>query len=201
MKILFHSKSALKAHASSQKPKMDLYDTPAPCAPSNGSLTLMDLPLEILDMIVQGMSVYDMSNMAVTGQEVRAYIEPHLYRNIYTKTKSFEDTGGLVALLQKRPEIASMIRCLNLDEFHPRDTRRLLAITMLNLTVIRIQHYGHITQTITAREKRRLNRGIRPQPALRGRECIRSPRFFERALIVYSRVFNQEFEQVAISVG
>ena len=180
---------------------MDSHATPAPCAPSNGSLTLMDFPPELLNMIIQGMSVQDLSSMSVTGQEVRAYIEPHIYRNIYTKTKSFEDTGGLVALLQKRPEIASMIRCLNLDEFHPRETRRLLAVTMSNLTVIRIHHNGHVAQTITARGKRVLNREIRPQPALRGRKCIRSPWFFERALIVYSHVLNQEFEHFAVSVG
>lgn len=142
--------------------------------PSNDRPTLMDLPLEILNMIVQYMSVPDMSMMAFTGHEVRAYIEPHLYREINT----FQETGNLVALLRKRPEIAPMIRCLNLDEFRPRETRRLLAITMSNLAVLRIQHTGEVTQTMTAREQRHLNREVRPQPALRKRECIRSHGFW-----------------------
>ena len=138
----------------------------------------MDLPLEILEMIVQYMSVQEMSKMAFTGREVRAYIEPHIYRNMNTRIKSFQDTGGLVALLRKRPEIAPMIRCLNLDEFHPRETRRLLAIPMSNLAVIRIQHRGKVTQTMTARERRYLTREVYPQPALRKRECIRGHGFW-----------------------
>ena len=146
--------------------------SPAPAALSNGSLTLMDLPLEILNMIVPKLSVQDMWSMAITGQGIRAYIEPHLYRNVYTKINSSQDTRCLVNLLQKRPEIASMIRCLNLDEFHPRETRRLLSITMSNLAIIRINHKGNVGQTMTAREKRYWNRGVRPQSALRKRECI-----------------------------
>ena len=132
----------------------------------------MDLPLEIFNIVLQDISFQDKLNMATTDKKVRAYMEPHLYRNLYTKIHSRYNTKGLVNLLKKRPQIASMIHCLNLDEFEPSQTRRLLSITMPNLTVLQIQHRGEIVQTITAKGKRHLNKEIRPQPGLRNRECI-----------------------------
>ncbi|KAI4174684.1 MAG: hypothetical protein LQ348_006332 [Seirophora lacunosa] len=81
--------------------------------------SLMDLPEEILSSITDGIAIHDMANIALTNRAMKTYIAPRLYEKMYTRIGTPQDTAGLVALLNKRPEIVPMIKILVLDEYHP----------------------------------------------------------------------------------
>lgn len=127
----------------------------------------MDLPPEILDAIVGEIAIHDMAMLALTNKAVKAYIEPHLYRKMYTRIGTPQDTAGLVHLLQWRPDIVPKIEILILDEYHPRHTRRLLGIRMPNLWCLLIQHEGGPPENISEKWKRAWNRMLVEQPKLR----------------------------------
>ncbi|KAL8725232.1 MAG: hypothetical protein Q9166_007488 [cf. Caloplaca sp. 2 TL-2023] len=130
-------------------------------------VSLMDLPRETLDAIIEDVSIHDKASLAVTNKTVKAYIEPHLYEKMYTRIGTPQDTAGLVALLTSRPDITSFIKMLVLDEYHPNYTRKLLSIKMPNLWCMLIQHEGQPVEHISEREKRALNRNLVDQPKLR----------------------------------
>ena len=134
---------------------------------------LQNLPTEILDLIIGQIRIHDMATMALTNKSMEGYIAPHLYRKMYTRIGSSQDTAGLVHLLQKRPQIVPAIHLLILDEYHPYHLRKLLAIKMPNLWCLLIQHKGAVPQNVSERQKRILNRGIVEQPGLRNREFPR----------------------------
>ena len=128
---------------------------------------ILDLPKDVLDLIVERIAIRDMATLARVSKNIRTYIEPHLYMTVYSKTRTSHDVGGLVNLLQRRRRLIPFIKHLILDEFHPRETRRLLSIEMPNLQELLIQHmHGGIPQLVKAREINRLNRKVCPQPAL-----------------------------------
>ncbi|KAI4087341.1 MAG: hypothetical protein LQ344_006835 [Seirophora lacunosa] len=108
-----------------------------------------------------------MANIALTNRAMKTYIAPRLYEKMYTRIGTPQDTAGLVALLNKRPEIVPMIKILVLDEYHPCHARHLLSIKMSNLWCLLIQHEGHPVQDVGEREKRALNRNLVHQPSLR----------------------------------
>lgn len=132
--------------------------------------SLMDLPEEILSSITDGIAIHDMANIALTNRAMKTYIAPRLYEKMYTRIGTPQDTAGLVALLNKRPEIVPMIKILVLDEYHPCHARHLLSIKMSNLWCLLIQHEGHPVQDVGEREKRALNRNLVHQPSLRN--CV-----------------------------
>lgn len=127
---------------------------------------LMDLPSELFNAIVEDIDIEDMAVLARTCKGVKVYIEPHLYRKIYTRVNTRQDTASLVRLLHNRPEIVPLINILVMDEYHPRHTRRLLAIRMPNLCRLLIQHDGDFIETIDDKERSMLNRRLAEQPAL-----------------------------------
>ena len=103
-------------------------------------LSLLDLPAEVLDLIVKEIEIHDMAVLARTSKSIRVYIEPHLYDKIYTRINTQQNTASLVRLLRNRPDIVSLIKTHVLDEYHPCHTRQLLAIKMPNLWCLLIQH-------------------------------------------------------------
>ena len=126
----------------------------------------MDFPPEVFDAIVENLAIHEMAILALTSKAFKAYIEPHLYRKVHTRTGTLQDTARLVHLLQKRQEIIQMIKELVLDEYHPHHARRLLGIRMPNLDNLCIVHNGQPPDEVSEREKRALNRGLVQQPKL-----------------------------------
>ena len=129
-------------------------------------IPFIHLPLEIRDAIVEDLRIHDLAILIRTSKPVKAYLERRLYQKIYTKIDTPHNTAGLVELLQRRTHIASMIRELVLDEYHPRHTRRLLSIEMLNLWSLLVQHEGDTTEYVSEREKRALNKSMVEQSAI-----------------------------------
>ena len=127
---------------------------------------LLEIPPEILDAIIEEMAICDMAVLARTCKAVKAYIEPRLHQKMYTRRGTSKDTEGLVDLLQTRPEKLPLVEILALDEYHPRHTRRLLAMCMPRLWCILIQHQEGEWVHVSDREKRTLNRALVQQPAL-----------------------------------
>ncbi len=127
----------------------------------------MDLPLEIRDAIVEDLSLNEIAVLVRTSKSVQAYLEPRLYKKIYTITGTAHNTAGLIELLQRRTDIVPMIQILVLDEYHPRYTRRLLSIEMPNLWRLLVQHEADTIEYVSEREKRALNRNMLEQPAIR----------------------------------
>ncbi|KAL8981536.1 MAG: hypothetical protein Q9205_003710 [Flavoplaca limonia] len=127
---------------------------------------LLDLPSEVLNTIIEEIAICDMAVLARTCKAVKAYIEPRLHQKMYTRSGTPQDTGGLVGLLQTRPEKLPFVEVLALDEYHPRHTRRLLAMCMPRLWCIMIQHQEGEWVHVSDREKRTLNRALVQQPAL-----------------------------------
>ena len=135
--------------------------------------TILDLPKDVLDLIVEEIPIRDMATLARVSKNFRVYIEPHLYRTVYSRIRTPHDIAGLVSLLQRRRRLIPYIQLLILDEFHPRETRRLLSIQMPNLHGLMIYHVnGGIPQLVKGREIRRLNRKICQQPALWNRRLL-----------------------------
>ncbi|KAL8894630.1 MAG: hypothetical protein Q9207_008451 [Kuettlingeria erythrocarpa] len=126
----------------------------------------MDLPPEIRDAIVEDLWLNEIAILVRTSKSVQAYLEPRLYKKIYTKIGTAHNTAGLVDLLQRRTHIVPMIQTLVLDEYHPRHTRQLLSIEMPNLWCLLVQHEGDSIEYVSEREKRALNRNMVEQPAI-----------------------------------
>lgn len=61
--------------------------------------SFMDLPPEILDAIVRDLKLHDLAVLVQTSRTVSAYLEPWLYKKIYTRRDTPHDTKGLVSLL------------------------------------------------------------------------------------------------------
>ncbi|KAI4207414.1 MAG: hypothetical protein LQ349_009848 [Xanthoria aureola] len=101
--------------------------------------SFLNLPFEVLDAIMDEIAIHDMAVLARTSKDIKAYIEPRLYQNVYTRIRTPQDTNGLVNLLQSRPKILPIIQILVLDEYHPRHLRRLLAMSMPRLWRLLIQ--------------------------------------------------------------
>lgn len=136
-------------------------------------LSLLDLPPEVLDLIVKDIKIHDMAVLARTNKSVRAYIEPRLYDKIYTRINTGNDTAGLVRLLHNRPDIIPLIKTLVLDEYHPCHTRHLLAIKMPNLWCLLIQQEDDSFKLgLGDRRMRKLNRSLTEQPKLINCELI-----------------------------
>ncbi|KAL8819671.1 MAG: hypothetical protein Q9223_001942 [Gallowayella weberi] len=129
--------------------------------------TLMDFPHEILDAITREIRIHDMARLAATNKTIKAYIEPQLYRKMYTNIGTPQDTAGLVGFLKRRPEVVPMIKALVLDEYHPRHTRQLLGIEMPNLWSLLVQHEGQPVEVVSEEEKRALNCKLVHQPQLK----------------------------------
>lgn len=129
--------------------------------------SLLNLPSEVLDAIVDEIAIHEMIVLARTSKAIKAYIEPHLYQKMYTNIGTPQNTEGLVNLLQTRPEILPIIKVLVLDEYHPRHTRRLLAMIMPNLWCLLVQHEEGEWAHVSEREKRALNRAVVEQPGLK----------------------------------
>lgn len=131
------------------------------------SKSLLHLPFEVLDAIIDEIAIHDMAVLARTSKDIKVYIEPRLYQKMYTRIGTPQDTEGLVNLLQSRPEILPIIRILVLDEYHPRHLRRLLAMSMPRLWCLLIQtKEGDEWARVSEREKRALNRDLVQQPGL-----------------------------------
>ncbi|CAL8580654.1 hypothetical protein XPA_006374 [Xanthoria parietina] len=133
----------------------------------SSSKSLLHLPFEVLDAIIDEIAIHDMAVLARTSKDIKVYIEPRLYWKMYTRIGTPQDTEGLVNLLQARPEILPIIQMLVLDEHHPRHLRRLLAMRMPRLWCLLIQtkagdEWAHVSE----REKRALNRALVKQPGL-----------------------------------
>ncbi len=133
----------------------------------SSSKSLLHLPSEVLDAIIDEIAIHDMAVLARTSKDIKVYIEPRLYRKMYTRIGTPQDTEGLVNLLQARPEILPIIQILVLDEHHPRHLRRLLAMRMPRLWCLLIQtKAGDEWARVSEREKRALNRDLVKQPGL-----------------------------------
>ena len=133
----------------------------------SSSQSLLHLPFEVLDAIIDEIAIHDMAVLARSSKDIKVYIEPRLYWKMYTRIGTPQDTEGLVNLLQDRPEILPIIQILVLDEHHPRHLRRLLAMRMPRLWCLLIQtkagdEWAHVSE----REKRALNRALVKQPGL-----------------------------------
>lgn len=59
---------------------------------TDGNSTSLSLLHDMPNMIVKEVIIEDMASMAATDQAVRAYIEPHLYPNIYTRVDTPQAT-------------------------------------------------------------------------------------------------------------
>ena len=148
------------------------------CSARGSGLTLLDLPQDIFNVVVDIIGVgdtadrdsaRDMASIARTCKKLRTYIEPHLYQKIYTRIGTTHETGSIVRLLRQRPDIGSIIRIMILDDFDHRQTRHLMSHEFPCLRRLLIQHEGDVPDPISAREKRLLNRKLRPQPILNER--------------------------------
>lgn len=103
---------------------------------------------------------------AHTCKAICILILPYLYRKLYTRGKTPQDTSGLVNLLKQRPEIVKHIKILVLDVYHPRYTWDVLSIGMPKLWSLLIQHEGGSPTAITDAEKGCLNKRLIDQPKL-----------------------------------
>ncbi|KAL8670142.1 MAG: hypothetical protein Q9168_005307 [Polycauliona sp. 1 TL-2023] len=129
--------------------------------------SLICLPPEILDTITELLSKVEKANLAATNNAFHTYLEPRIWRKIKSRIGTALDTEGLVDFLTSRPDIASMVRVIVADEYHPIHTRRLLSIELPEMWNITIQHEGEPVRYASEREKRALNRSLIKQPRLR----------------------------------
>ncbi|KAL9634708.1 MAG: hypothetical protein Q9204_002887, partial [Flavoplaca sp. TL-2023a] len=130
------------------------------------NISLVDLPPEVLDTIVELLPKTDMANLAAVSKAFKASVESKFWRKIKSRIGTPRDTAGLVDFLTVRPDIIPMIRALVLDEYHPSHTRRLLSIKMPEVHSILILHAGEPIKHVSEREKRALNRSLVQQPKL-----------------------------------
>ncbi|KAL8848566.1 MAG: hypothetical protein Q9221_006399 [Calogaya cf. arnoldii] len=135
-------------------------------------IPFMDLPPEIRDAVLQDLRLRGLAVLVLTTKAVRAYVEPFLYKKIYTRRNTPHDTKGLINLLQRRGHIAPMIHILVLDEYHPRHMRRLLSIEMPHLSTLLIQHEEWSVADVSEREKRALNRDVVIQPNIKRQPAL-----------------------------
>ena len=150
-----------------EKPVIETVRAPVQNSGRQSSKSLLNLPPEVLDAIIDEIAIHDMAVLARTSKDIKVYIEPRLYQKMYTKIGTPQDTDGFVNLLQARPAILPIIQILVLDEYHPRHLRRLLAMRMPCLWCLLIQtKAGDEWARVSEREKRALNRDLVMQPEL-----------------------------------
>lgn len=147
--------------------------------PPGGTSLLLNLSQDIFKLILEQVcspdlsgerdkvQASDLSRMSRVSKRLYQTINPYLYQKIYTKIDTSHNTAWLTILLRRRPEVKAWIRLLILDEYHPRELRVLLSFEMPNLEALLVQHEGDDSAPIDAREMRRLNRDVYPQPKLR----------------------------------
>ncbi|KAL7627861.1 hypothetical protein AAE478_002056 [Parahypoxylon ruwenzoriense] len=123
------------------------------------------LPLEIQWCILRCLNLRDQASFLRTCRRARDIVEPLFYRNIFTKVGTHNDTAGLLAFLQRRPHVISLVHFLILDEFHPVAYRQLMAIEFPNLESIIAKHDGEPLQ-IDDEKRQSLNEFVREQPRL-----------------------------------
>ena len=139
---------------------------------------LMQLPPDLFRCVLEQVASPDLvadRTRAMAGhlarvtrvcKQFRDHTEPYLYQKIYTRIDSPNNTTWLADLLQRRPEVASWIRVLILDEFEPYQLRNMLFCEMPFLGHLLFQHEGNSTREYSSRTIRLLNRSVCQQPAL-----------------------------------
>ncbi|TDZ32645.1 hypothetical protein C8035_v011036 [Colletotrichum spinosum] len=132
---------------------------------------LLDLAPELFSMVTSQLEIRHLEPLMATSRLASILTAPAFYFRIYTREDTHHDTAGLVKMLNRRPEVCTLIHFLVIDELDEGAVRELLAMEMPRLESIILQHKEGIRKTISAKEKTRLNALVCTKPNIKNFTC------------------------------
>lgn len=135
--------------------------------PANRS-HLMDLPNEILQLIIIRMARRDQVSFRRVCRHIYDLTIQVLYHSIVTQRRTAKDINSFIHSFVTRPQIIHFVQELTIDEVDPVAIRRLLSIPFPELKKLSIKQTDQWPRTvINETEKAALNGSIKRQPKLK----------------------------------